>query len=107
IEGLERILREAGISARDVGVLVHGTTLATNAVIERTGARTGLLTTAGFTDVLAIGRESRYDYYDLHLDLPEPLVPRSRRRGVQERIDRDGKVVTPLDMQSVARETEA
>ena len=107
IEGLERILREAGISARDVGVLVHGTTLATNAVIERTGARTGLLTTAGFTDVLAIGRESRYDYYDLHLDLPEPLVPRQLRRGVRERVDRDGNIVVPLEADSLSAEVKA
>ena len=107
IEGLERLLGEAGISAGEIAVLVHGTTLATNAVIERTGARTGLLTTAGFVDVLAIGRESRYDYYDLQLELPEPLVPRPLRRGVIERIDRDGTIVTPLDRASLAREVDA
>jgi N-methylhydantoinase A/oxoprolinase/acetone carboxylase beta subunit len=107
IEGLERLLGEAGISTGEIAVLVHGTTLATNAVIERTGARTGLLTTAGFVDVLAIGRESRYDYYDLQLELPEPLVPRPLRRGVTERVDRDGTVVTPLDRASLAREVDA
>ncbi|HSD40290.1 MAG TPA: hydantoinase/oxoprolinase family protein, partial [Burkholderiales bacterium] len=107
IEGLERLLEEAGISAGEISVLVHGTTLATNAVIERTGARTGLLTTAGFVDVLAIGRESRYDYYDLQLELPEPLVPRPLRRGVIERVDRDGTIVTPLDRASLAREVDA
>jgi len=106
IDGLERLLAEAGISAGEIAVLIHGTTLATNAVIERTGARTGLLTTAGFVDVLAIGRESRYDYYDLQLELPEPLVPRPLRRGVIERIDRDGTVVTPLDRASLAREVD-
>lgn len=104
LSGLDRLTREAGITLADVSVLVHGTTLATNAVIERTGARTGLLTTAGFVDVLAIGRESRYDYYDLHLELPAPLVPRQLRRGVRERIDRDGNVVTPLDEASLAHE---
>jgi N-methylhydantoinase A len=107
IRGLERVLSEADLSARDVSVLVHGTTLATNAVIERKGARTGLLTTQGFVDVLAIGRESRYDYYNLQLELPEPLVPRTLRRGVRERIDRDGKVLTPLDRDSLAREVDA
>ena len=107
IRGLERLLSEADLSARDISVLVHGTTLATNAVIERKGARTGLLTTHGFVDVLAIGRESRYDYYNLQLQLPEPLVPRHLRRGVRERIDRDGKVLTPLDRDSVAREVDA
>ena len=107
IDGLERLLAEAGIAAGDIAVLVHGTTLATNAVIERTGARTGLLTTAGFVDVLAIGRESRYDYYDLQLELPEPLVPRPLRRGVIERVDRDGTIVTPLDRASLAREVDA
>jgi N-methylhydantoinase A len=107
IRGLERLLAEADLSARDISVLVHGTTLATNAVIERKGARTGLLTTHGFVDVLAIGRESRYDYYNLQLELPEPLVPRTLRRGVRERIDRNGSVLTPLDRDSLAREVDA
>jgi N-methylhydantoinase A/oxoprolinase/acetone carboxylase beta subunit len=107
IRGLERLLAEAELSARDISVLVHGTTLATNAVIERKGARTGLLTTRGFVDVLAIGRESRYDYYNLQLELPEPLVPRTLRRGVRERVDRDGNVLTPLDRGSLAREVDA
>lgn len=107
IQGFEHILKDAGLSAGDIGVLVHGTTLATNAVIERKGARTGLLTTAGFVDVLAIGRESRYDYYDLQIELPEPLVPRTLRRGVRERIDRDGNVVSVLDRDSLTREVDA
>lgn len=107
IQGFEHLLKEVGLGAGDIGVLVHGTTLATNAVIERKGARTGLLTTAGFVDVLAIGRESRYDYYDLQLELPEPLVPRKLRRGVRERVDRDGNVVTALDRDSLAREVDA
>lgn len=105
--GLERLLKELGVPAGEIEVLVHGTTLATNAVIERTGAKTGLLTTAGFVDVLAIGRESRYDYYDLQLELPEPLVPRLLRRGVVERVDRDGTVVIPLELDSLAREVDA
>ena len=107
VQGLERLLAENKLSARDLGVLVHGTTLATNAVIERKGARTGLLTTHGFVDVLAIGRESRYDYYNLQIELPEPLVPRRLRRGVRERVDRDGKVLTALDRDSLRREVDA
>jgi N-methylhydantoinase A len=82
-------------------VLVHGTTLATNALIERKGARTALLTTQGFRDVLALGNESRYDQYDLDIVLPEPLVPRYLRLGVPERLDRDGRVLLPLDEAAV------
>ena len=107
IAGLKLLLTEARADPAEVSVVVHGTTLATNAVIERQGAKTGLLTTSGFADVLAIGRESRYDYYDLQIELPEPLVPRPRRRGVIERIDRNGDVVTPLDRSSLEREVSA
>ncbi len=82
---------------------MHGTTLVTNAVIERRGARLGLITTAGFRDVLEAGTEQRYDIYDLFLTYPEPLVPRRRRLEVPERIDRDGRVVTPLDADACAR----
>ena len=64
IDGIRRLLGDLGIPAEEVGVVIHGTTLATNAVIERTGAMTALLTTEGFIDVLEIGRESRYDHYD-------------------------------------------
>ncbi len=81
--------------------IVHGTTLVTNAVIERRGARLGLITTAGFRDVLEAGTEQRYDIYDLFLRYPDPLVPRHRRLEVAERIDRDGQVVTPLDADGV------
>ncbi len=77
--------------------LVHGTTLITNALITRSGARTALLTTAGFRDTLVIGREQRYDIYDLFIRFPEPLVPTELRLEVDERIDRDGNVVRPLD----------
>ncbi len=104
ISGLERLLAKSGVAATEIDVVVHGTTLATNAVIERKGARTGLLTTAGFVDVLAIGREARYDHYDLQLELSEPLVPRGLRRGVAERVDRDGTVVKPLDTAQLATE---
>src|SRR5438067_10275933 len=71
---------------------VHGTTLITNALIERKGARTGLVTTRGFRDVLETGTETRYDAYDLNLEKPEPLVPRRLRPGVSERLDRERRV---------------
>src|SRR5882724_7180607 len=77
--------------------LIHGTTLATNALIERKGAKTGLLTTAGFRDALEIGREGRYDMYDLFIDPPATLVPRHLRLEVAERILADGGVLTPLE----------
>ncbi|MBI2543939.1 MAG: hydantoinase/oxoprolinase family protein, partial [Candidatus Rokubacteria bacterium] len=79
------------------GSLIHGTTLATNALIERKGARTGLITTRGFRDALEIGREGRYDMYDLFIDPPPPLAPRHLRREVDERLLADGSVKTPLD----------
>ena len=70
--GVRAILAQAGIGPGDVAILIHGTTLATNAIIERKGARTALVTTQGFRDVLAMGNESRYDQYDLDIVLPEP-----------------------------------
>ncbi len=90
---------EDGVAALggSVDELVHGTTLITNALITRSGARTALLTTAGFADTLAIGREQRYDIYDLFIRFPEPLVPAELRIEVEERVDRDGNVLRPLD----------
>jgi 5-oxoprolinase (ATP-hydrolysing)/N-methylhydantoinase A len=101
LAGLEELTAEAGIRLSDVGELLHGTTLVTNAVIERRGAPLGLITTAGFRDVLEMGTEQRYDIYDLFLTFPEPLVPRARRIGVPQRMDRDGRVLTPLDLGAV------
>ena len=75
----------AGIAAADIAIIIHGTTLATNSIIERKGARTALITTEGFRDVIAMGNESRYDQYDLNITLPEPLVPRHLRLPVAER----------------------
>src|SRR5512132_692530 len=86
LEGIARVLAAAALGAGDVGVLIHGTTLATNALIERKGARTALLTTAGFRDVLEMGYEKRYEHYDLELELPAPLVPRELRFAVPERM---------------------
>ncbi len=103
-EGVARILREAGLTPADVHSIVHGTTLVTNTVIERTGARVGLLTTAGFRDSLEIGREIRYDLYDLFLEPPPTLVPRHLRREVPERMAFDGEELLPLDEAALLRE---
>src|SRR5438874_1440383 len=96
-EGIHALLDEAGVRPDEVRAVVHGTTLATNALIERKGANTALLTTEGFRDVLEIGREGRYDMYDLFIDPPPPLVPRHLRREVPERVLADGSIVRALD----------
>ena len=103
LDGLRQIVADHGATFGDVTEIVHGTTLATNAVIERKGARLGLITTAGFRDVLEAGTEQRYDIYDLFLTYPTALVPRRRRLEAVERIDRSGKVIVPLDAGSVRR----
>ena len=97
VGGLERLLREAGTGPDDLHSLVHGTTLVANTIIERSGAKVGLITTRGFRDSLEMGREIRYDLYDLQLEPPRPLVPRPLRREVSERIDAEGRIVLPLD----------
>jgi N-methylhydantoinase A len=99
--GVRTILETANVAAGDIGIVIHGTTLATNAVIERKGARTALLTTQGFRDVIAMGNESRYDQYDLNIVLPEPLVPRHLRLPVPERLDNEGNILLPLDAAAV------
>lgn len=101
MDGVRVVLKAAGITAGDLGMIIHGTTLATNAIIERKGARTALLTTEGFRDVLAMGNESRYDQYDLGIVLPEPLVPRHLRLAVPERLDNTGKVLRALNERAV------
>ncbi len=101
LRGLRELCGAAGIGLSDVGLLIHGTTLVTNALIERTGARTGLLTTRGFRDILEMGKEQRYDIYDLFLKFPEPLVPRPWRLEIDERVDRDGRVLVPVDLDQV------
>ena len=101
LDGAARLLAEAGIEAGDLGVLLHGTTLATNAIIERRGARTALVTTEGFRDVLDIANEGRFDQYDINLQKPVPLVPRRLRFTVPERIDVHGRVLLALDEQAV------
>jgi N-methylhydantoinase A len=104
LEGVKVALARAGLAPADVTLMIHGTTLATNALIERKGAKTALLTTEGFRDVLALGNESRYDQYDLNIELPEPLVPRRWRRPIPERLDNTGLVLRPLDEAAVRAE---
>ncbi|EFL37407.1 hydantoin utilization protein A, partial [Streptomyces griseoflavus Tu4000] len=102
---VETVLRQTltahGLDPADITTFVHGTTLVTNALIERRGATTALLTTEGFRDVVEMGREHRYELYDLDLELPRPLVPRHLRFGVRERVLADGTVDTGLDEAAV------
>ncbi|HLM55181.1 MAG TPA: hydantoinase/oxoprolinase family protein [Pyrinomonadaceae bacterium] len=95
-EGLRRVARETGARLRDLEV-VHGTTVGTNALLERRGARAALVTTKGFEDVLVIGRQARARLYDLGWSRPAPLVPEALRFGVRERIGADGSVIEELD----------
>ena len=97
IEGTRLILAEAGISASQLDLIIHGTTLATNALIERKGARTALLTTRGFRDSLEMAYEHRFEQYDLYMERPAPLVSRDLRLEVPERLAADGSLLLPLD----------
>lgn len=103
LKGLAELLDMAGVTHADLSEIVHGTTLVTNAVIERKGAPVGLITTRGFRDLLEMGTEQRYDIYDLFVSFPEPLVSRDLRLEVDERTAADGSTVTPLDEAAVAR----
>lgn len=100
---IREMLAHEGIQAEDVTKAIHGTTLVTNLIIERKGAPTALLTTRGFRDALEIGRETRYDIYDIFLELPKPLVPRRRRLEVTERLDNAGRVMIPLTPEEAQR----
>ena len=104
IEGTRRVLEKAGAKPEQIGRVVHATTLFTNSLIERKGARTGLLTTAGFRDVLEIGRERKYELYDLFIEMPKPLVPRPWRREARERLAPDGSVEIALDVDAALAE---
>ena len=97
LAAVERILRDAGIEPADVGYLVHGTTVATNAIIEEKLAPTGFITTEGFRDMLEIQRQIRPSLYDLLFEKPRPLAPRYLCFGIPERLDATGTVVTPID----------
>ena len=97
LEGLRMLLSEAGVTTSQVGLIIHGTTLATNALIERKGATTAFVTTEGFRDILEMRGEDRYEQYDLSIEMPQPLVARHMRFVVPERIDARGGVRVPLD----------
>lgn len=103
VENALRTVLQASSAKSERGTLIHGTTLVTNALIERKGAPTALLTTVGFRDAVEIGREHRYELYDLNLDLPKPLVPRHLRFDVPERIAADGALIQALDEKFLRR----
>ena len=95
--GIDDVLEQAAVAPEDVQLVLHGTTLATNALIERRGAKTALLTTLGHRDILEMAFENRFEQYDINIDRPTPLVSRELRMGVPERIASDGTVLQPLD----------
>ena len=101
LSALHAVISEAGIEPGGVSVVIHGTTLATNALIERKGAKTALLTTEGFRDVVEIRHENRFEQYDVNIDLPEPLVPRRRRLPIRERVNAQGEILLELDESSI------
>ena len=97
IEGVEELLQENKIKSSDIKMIIHGTTLATNAVIERKGAKTCFITTEGFRDVLDIGYESRFDQYDILIEKTMSLVPRKYRYVIEERTDINGSIIKPIN----------
>ena len=101
LAGVHRVLEIARVPPLAVRLVIHGTTLATNAIIERRGARTALIVTSGHRDALEMARENRFEQYDISIDRPVPLVPRRLRLPVTERVDRSGRVLVPLDESSV------
>jgi len=103
LQAISAVLAEAGLEASALSLIIHGTTLATNALIERKGAETALITTQGFRDTIEIRHENRFEQYDVGIDLPPPLVPRRRRFPVRERIDAGGRVLEPLCEEHVLR----
>jgi N-methylhydantoinase A len=101
IDGMHQVCAKAGIGPAQIDQIIHGTTLATNALIERRGAKTALITTEGFRDVIEMRTESRFEQYDLNLVLPEPLLPRQHRFTVKERVGASSDVLIPLDRAEV------
>jgi N-methylhydantoinase A len=101
LTGIETVLAQSGLTPADIGILIHGTTLATNAIIERKGAVTALITTEGFRDILDIAYETRFDQYDVFIDKTEPLIPRYLRLSAPERVSVQGEVLLPLDEDAV------
>ncbi|MHA1528147.1 MAG: hydantoinase/oxoprolinase family protein, partial [Alphaproteobacteria bacterium] len=101
LDAVGQVCARAGVAPGDVTMIIHGTTLATNALIERRGARTALITTKGFRDVIEMRTESRFEQYDLNLVLPEPLIARNHRHVLDERMGASGQVLRPLDRAEV------
>lgn len=101
VKGIRQVADVAGVDLSEIDTIIHGTTLATNALIERRGARTAFITTKGFRDVIEMRTESRFEQYDLNIVLPAPLVPRNERFVIDERIGADGSVLKPLDLAEV------
>ncbi len=106
MRGVAQVMAAAGVRLGSVHLMLHGTTLATNALIERRGARTALLTTAGHRDVLEMALENRFEQYDVNVRRPAPLVPRHLRLPIRERLAADGSVLIPLDEQEVLEAAE-
>jgi len=101
LAGIDLLLQQAKTVPSDIGLVIHGTTLATNAIIERKGAKTALIVTEGFRDSIEMAFENRFEQYDIFMDKPAPLVPRDLRLGVPERLDGRGNVLIPLDEAAV------
>ncbi|HSP26424.1 MAG TPA: hydantoinase/oxoprolinase family protein, partial [Saliniramus sp.] len=101
LAGISKVLDEGGIAPADIGIIIHGTTLATNALIERKGAKTALVVTEGFRDSVEMAYENRFEQYDVNVDRPRPLVPRYLRLPVRERLTAAGEALVALDEQSV------
>ena len=101
IEGMHRVCYESGIEPSQISQIIHGTTLATNALIERRGAKTALITTEGFRDVIEMRTESRFEQYDLNLTLPKPLLPRNFRYTIEERLQAGTQTVKTLRNRSL------
>jgi N-methylhydantoinase A len=97
IDGMHQVCAKAGVTPAQIDQIIHGTTLATNALIERRGAKTALITTEGFRDVIEMRTESRFEQYDLNLNLPDPLLPRQMRFTVAGRVDANGKILVDMD----------
>ena len=107
IDGMQQVCAKADVTPADIGQIIHGTTLATNALIERRGAKTALITTEGFRDVIEMRTESRFEQYDLNLNIPEPLLPRQCRYTVPGRIDATGSELLPLTEANIEPVVEA
>lgn len=106
LDGIANAAEQAGIGLNEIGQVIHGTTLVTNALIERRGAKTAFITTEGFRDVIEMRSENRFEQYDLNLNLPTPLVPRQHRYTLNERMGPGGEVLLVLDLEEVAATAE-